>query len=210
MSINPTFLLRGLDPSQIISDYQAGKFSCVSDVPSKVTLAASISVTDYNDSPDSEIYYIRNRSNNQVNVITTNHQAYKAAQDGTSYHPQHCLWCRRSFDTEPVGIPTRMVVTDQTYTFFVDRPSYCSFECCLAEICRDNYRCHRDPFLVDAETLIRFFYRLATGEDQLRPAPDWWLLDVNGGPLTYDDYKVHHYSRTPSIITLPFKMTYML
>jgi hypothetical protein len=211
MSINPTFLLRGVDPVASLEAYKSGKYSRVTEPPSSVSPVGPVSLVINNSGPDSEFYTYRNKNNSHMHVITTNHKAYRAVIDNVPYLPKCCLWCRGPIEADPIGIPTKLVVdSDNNYIFFLDRPSYCSFECCFAEICRDNLRCVRDPLHGDSEVLLKFFFRLATGQEELRAAPDWWLLDTNGGPLSREEYRLHRYTRTPNIVTLPIKVSYML
>lgn len=208
-TIVPTFLLRAVDPNAVLEAYLEGAYQQVTEPPGKVLAAKEISLApSYGQSQKSEIYTYRNKSNNQTVVVTTNHDAYEAVIDGKVYRPSRCLWCRGPIEEEPIGIPVKMTISEGIYYFHLDRPHYCSFECCFAELCLDNKRCVREPLYCDSEQMLRLFFREVVGEEQLTAAPDWWLLEDNGGPLSRQDWKAHHYVRTPSIITLPIKTEY--
>jgi len=210
MIVVPTFLLRSVDPVAVLEAYQRGEYKNVTQPPSsKVSMSNGISLApSYGSNPESEIYTYRNKSNNQIVVVTTNHQAYTAHINGEVYVPRRCLWCRGPIE-EPIGIPVRLTIdTEGVYHFLVDRPYYCSFECCFAEICLNNSRCIRDPLYYDSEQMLRLWFRRAVGDTELIAAPDWWLLDENGGPLSRKDWSSHRYTRMSGIITAPIKVTY--
>ena len=204
MNPKSIFLLRSVEHNNVYNNYINGKYTNIT-IP-KLTITAIPTIDKQNNSDDERITYL-NKSNELVTVITTNHQHYKSCIDRTEYKPKFCLWCRDKIE-KPLGIPIKMVIYNNNVVFYVDRCSYCSPECVYAEIRCENMKNIRNIHYIDSETLLHIMCKFMDIEE-VKPAPDWWLLDINGGPLTKDEFKRTTYKPTCNVIQLPIKMLYI-
>ena len=237
-SITPTFLLKGVDPLKVLSDYFLGKHQSQRkmDLTDKTISSTPFNlVPKYGTTADSEIYIYRDRVNNQEKIVTTNHEIYSRTRDTTdsvissNELPKYgkCMWCRREIECSPVGIPISIEWTvdlSQPQTenpletgcikFQVDG-AYCTFECCYAGLKQYTPPIHlmHDPLYMDSEQLLRLMYQLIYPNKRfVKSAPDWRLLKDNGGPLDLKEFfsDVHQYVKTPNLVVLPIKSQYIV
>jgi len=124
-----------------------------------------------------------------------------------------CDWCRRRFDTAPLGIPLSYRINEQgSYVYLCDG-YLCSFECALAFIRRDNsaYAYGRDPLYQESEVLLMNLFSKLYPDKVLREAQDWRLLRDNGGDLTDEEgAKFTPYVRTANIVVIPATVLYQV
>ena len=91
-----------------------------------------------------------------------------------------CWWCVHSFENVPIGLPLDFIKNK-----YRCRGIFCSFECMLAYAqTQKNIKMY----------LINQLYITLTGQDindkgKLIAAPDKYLLDIFGGPLTIDEFR---------------------
>jgi len=124
-----------------------------------------------------------------------------------------CDWCRRQFETPPMGIPLNYRLgRDGIYRYQCDG-YHCSFECALAFIRKDNcaYARGRDPLYRDSEPLLRnMFAKLYPGR-KLYEAIDWRLMRDNGGDISQQEEETTRqtpYIRTANVKITPMSVTY--
>jgi len=124
-----------------------------------------------------------------------------------------CDWCRRHFETPPMGVPLNYRLgEDGIYRYQCDG-YLCCFECTLAFIRRDNsaYVRGRDPLFRDSEPLLKnMFAKLYPGK-KLHEAVDWRLLRDNGGDISQQEEEsaCHNpYLRTANVKLTPMSVVY--
>jgi hypothetical protein len=173
-------------------------------------------IKNYSTNEDEGIFIRYNNLGNIEKVLTTNVESYRQYIRGTNggYSGDlpivgKCNWCQRPIISPPVGIPIKLEVvpSSSSLVFYVDQPYYCRFECCYSGLNRD----HKDALYINSETLLKLLYsKVYPNATDLVPAPDWRLLDINGGPLSSDEYdkNTHRYLRTVNVILAPVKVVY--
>jgi hypothetical protein len=225
VGINPTFLLRKIDPVKIREKYFNGEYASltlpstkinVTVPPNLMTMQPTLGTT-----PDCDVYTFRTKSNTLQTVATTNHQSYVILTTQGTTPPQggECDWCRLRFDHPALGIPVRIEevrpdpTAEPTLIYYIDG-CMCSFECCLAELKKHyslSYR-YRDPLYIDSEQMLRSLYaKVHPKAGFLRSANDFQLLRANRGSLEATEFRdpKHIYERTPNIVVAPIKVQYL-
>ena len=223
-----TLLLRSVDPILVLKKYLSGDYKSLK-LPKKTKLESKVVVVETNIGTnfESEIYEYIDWSNSRRRIATTNHEQYAIVRDRLNNNPKLeqfgelpetkikiCHWCRRRDFKQPiVGLPIRMEYQPNKHLFiFSVTMSFCSFGCAYALVQKEmSAPCNiRDSTYTDAETLLlRMFGVLHPGK-KLVAAPDWKLLQLNGGPLRDEDFDSNHYHFriTSNIIMLPIKQLY--
>lgn len=109
----------------------------------------------------------------------------------------YCHWCCHPFQGVPIGLPIKMTMNEQQYCV---TGCFCSLECA----CAHNFASRES---VD-ERLSR--YSLLNGlavrigciaQTPIRPAPDRLALNIFGGHLSIDEFRVYASSSDRYIIT---------
>lgn len=178
------FLLRGIDHKTIYNNYVSGKYRNITEIPQGIN-HVSVSTNTTN---DINVIAFRNRSNTLINIITNNH-----------HRVNKCLWCRDELKSDVFGIPVKMILNNDKVIFYMDRMNYCSPECVYAEIKYEAKRIDRNIHYTDSEVLFHIFCKYI-GIDDIEPAPEWWLLDINGGPLNKDQFMKCKYIPNPNVL----------
>lgn len=99
-----------------------------------------------------------------------------------------CHYCFNSVDTDYVGYPIKYWETSEqkedkmstTFNFAI-RGCFCSFNCSMAFIKRENA-------FDDKISLLNFMFKLIYPNKILRPAKNYLLLQENGGPLNRNEW----------------------
>lgn len=226
-SINPTFLLKGVDPAKIIRDYNNGVFNRPPILKSKIKLASSraIIAPQYGSNNREAIYAVRDKYNSNNIFVTAGHKDCQVFTKNGCKLPSggFCPSCEKMYSHESVGYPIalqennimcpRENVYKITYVFWVEG-SFCSFECALGYLRRNfsRYVNYQDQSTRDSEELLKFLYTLMHPDaGPLRPSQDIRLLERNGGSLTEDEWNdaSHVYVKTDRVLLLPFKSEYL-
>lgn len=222
VDINPTFLLKGIDPSAILQAYINGEHSNKMIPGIKVSAVENTVTADHavGDSPESEIYEYIDRTNSRRRIVTTNHKKYAMVRD--SIQTDHnstpsgeiCQWCRRRFYHDSVGIPIRVERLKDGMMVYHVEGTYCTYECCFSKV-KMKTQCPmiiREALLKDSETLLRTMFHSVYPDRRLRDCDDWTILECNGGPISEKDFfsGMHTYRSTPNVIMLPLKFEYVV
>ena len=96
-----------------------------------------------------------------------------------------CHWCLASFDTPPVGMPTRRMADGR----FAVSGVFCSLECAAAHNFDANHASH---IAHTRHALCCEMASIANRVDvpvQIRPAPPRAMLETFGGPLSIDEFR---------------------
>lgn len=234
-SIEPTFLLRGLNIKSLVADYLNGEFDNIRPPKDKILRNTQQMTPDYavGKDSDSKIYEFVDLTGKTQRIITTNHDKYitvKSKLEGKTCNyaldngnttltelPKGgiCLWCRRNFDHVPVGVPTKTeYLPDKNVTIFHVSEIFCTYECSYAFLksrisCPFNYRDYR--FVSSESMLLTMFEKTHPGKI-LKESPDWVLAQWNGGPLNEGDFfaESHSYLKSNNIVMLPVKLEYLV
>lgn len=106
--INPTFILRGIDPAKVVSKYNEGLFETVTFPKEKVRLAdTSIAVVpSYGTNAYSPIYSLKDKNSKPIIMATSNHVAFEVftTSGGKPLMGGRCEWCREDFKHESCGV----------------------------------------------------------------------------------------------------------
>ena len=221
IKITETLMLRRIDPVLMLRRYLAGEFAKVAIPKDKVNMSSSFINLNQRIGNDqtAKIYRFNDKTNFGQIIVTTNHEQYQYVKDNkNSDKPRAwCLWSKREIKGEPIGIPIAMETDRHTNKVtFLTEDTYRNFGCALAGLKR-LYSCHRnykDPLYMDAEQLLHcMYYRMHTDKTGTRiiEAKDWRLLDINGGPLTEEEYDAEQYSyvQIPNVAINPVKRQYI-
>ena len=221
LNVNPSFLLRKVDPNKVIEDYFNGKYNTLIRTERALGTAAPAALgpamaAQIASTPDSSIYGFRNKSNITQIIATTNCNEYLtfiSEETGRPIIGGHCRHCMRDFKHEAKGVPIRIVeIEGKLIVYFVS--IVCNFRCMFA-LWKRKYNGgsrYRDYRFADGEQIIKHLYALQypTGSP-LKEAGDPDLLKCNGGCLDDEEYDNGNYVYQPSqsIIWAPIKMQYL-
>lgn len=231
--IKPSFLLRGVDPENVIKQYFSGYFSRVANLtiptaPENVDITPVSSDIKVSISPDDEVYEFLDRSNNKQRVLMINYKLYSEAIGKKSQPKKVCQKHRGEFDSLSLGIPIklerRIIQTSNsagttptstptsTYIFHTIG-SYCCFECAYQEVIDEMSKsgCLKNPIYSDSETLISMLFSIMYPNKKLTGIPDWRLHQVNGGPLSDKEFfnQKSVYTMNPTVILTPIRNEYL-
>lgn len=223
VKITESLMLRRVDPVDMLKKYLAGEFIKTEIPVDKVLISSFVNLNQRigNDS-NAKIYRFNDKTNVGQIVVTTNHDQYSYTKDITEGKQPvkgktWCLWSKREIKGDPVGIPVAMEIDRYTnkITFYVE-DTYYDFSCAMAGLKR-LYSCHRnykDPLYMDAEQMLHCMYYRSYPDKigtRITEAKDWRLLDINGGPLTEEEYdsEQHKYIQIPNVVIIPIKRQYI-
>lgn len=230
--INPTFLLKGVDPDKLLADYLSGFFSRPIKSKGQITIAKNgmILAPTYGVTNNSPIFTLKDRNNCSVIIATSGHVDYEIFTRTGGRLPEggRCDRCKEDFTHTamgyPIGYQEQTVLTTDTqdpkqaryrtlYIFWVEK-CFCSFECALGyvRLFLNQPAEYRDSTIRDSERMLKILYKLTyPTAPPLRPSQDPSLLITNKGSLTREDWQDsrHIYIRTDRILMIPAKVEYV-
>lgn len=230
--VTPTFLLKGLDPQQLLADYQSGFFTRQSTPKSKIKISQNTAILapTYGTTNHSPVFCIKDRNNCSVVIATTGHSNFEVftRTGGSLPIGGRCDFCKYDFTDTAVGYPvgyqeSTVLTTDSPdttnsryrvlYTFWVEG-EFCTFECALGYVRKLLSRPsdQRDTTIRDSERMLKMLHHLIyPTAGPLRPAQDPRLLQSNRGSLTREEWqdRRHIYVRTDRILMIPAKIEYV-
>lgn len=224
VKITESFMLRRIDPVDILRKYLAGQFKNKK-IPEKSVTISNTFVSlgkSLGTNPSSESYRLADKTNTGKVIVTTNHKTYQYEKDknenrSTERPKVLCQYCKRLLTKDHPGIPIEMEVNERTGNakFYVDG-SFCHFGCAYASLKREIgvSKCYRDPLYMDSEQMLYcLYYRVHPDKrgSRINESPDWRLLDENGGPLSSKDFDAGtcEYVKIPQATLLPAKKQYI-
>lgn len=226
--VTPTFLLKGLDPNKLLSDYQAGFFTRPPTIKSKIKIAQNMVILapKYGVTNHDPVFSLKDRNNCSVIIATTNHTNFEVFNRTGGQLPTggRCMRCTEDIPGVAMGYPlgyqeTTVLTNDDNnaelakyrilYTFWVEG-RFCNFECALGYVQNmlDRPASYRDTTIRDSERMLKLLYKLMyPNAGPLRPAQDPILL----GGISKEDWKDqrHVYIRTDRILMIPAKVEYV-
>lgn len=214
--IKNILFLRGLDINNIISKYNNYEYS------NNIKSNTKIDITSKFQKPNNIIgnndyyqcYYFKDKIGIDHRMFTTNQVTFDWYKNkNKKCKLLKCNWCRQDITNHPVGIPVSVSLIDDKYIYHVE-DSFCSFECCLTQLRRLNIynKNYKDSTYKNSEQLLLTIYKkLYPLSKKLVERPDWRLLNINGGPLSKQDFesKTHKYIITNKLILLPLKREFI-
>jgi hypothetical protein len=219
---NPAFWLRGVDIKLIEKQYKDGFYANISLPETKIMINRDVPVLapQYGTSHIEGIYSIKNKLNQAMIIATTMDKPFRSfVEAGQRPKGGRCWWCRYDFTTEVCGSVIGQSShldenTGQTIHIFWIYGIMCDNACVLAHDRDKASRLpqKRDPSLQGSESGLKFLHKLEHPYDEeLQPAGDWSLLDINGGSLAREQYKSkkYTYQKLGNLIIIPAKMSYL-
>lgn len=208
IKFTPTFVLRGIDPYDVIEKYKRGAFSNIKSKPAIAIRSVDHIDQQYSKDPKDPIYRTTDHSNHPIILAKTNSQNYEILhKQGSPKQGGRCDYCKTDFTNEAIGYPVEMKeipILDQNrhykiYRIFTTDGEFCCFECAAGML-----RHYRISELY--ENNLHYMYAcMHPNEPLLYPAPDPKLLIDNGGCLPRDQWlsKSHHYIHSNTLILTP-------
>lgn len=210
LRIVPTFHLRAVTPAGALKKYKEGNFPPVIEEKVNISMSNIHLLPKYSQDPREKTFLFQDKSGCKDIYTTLNQSSFKHWEEKGTYPPTDpCTWCRYPVGDNPVFIPIKLI----TGELWTGVEPHCSYQCCLANFRREQGLSFitRDPLYKDSEYLLKYLYAREYGEGKiLRSALDWRLLDINGGPLTREEFIAEgiSYARTSNLI-VPVKVCYV-
>lgn len=228
----PTFILKGVDPVVLLSDYQSGFFTRPHTVKARFSVESNdpILAPSYGETNKDPIFTFKDRNNCSVIFATTEHETFKVFTSTGGQLPEggRCDYCKEDFTHTAIGYPIdaqeQTILTNDSndvtkavyrvYYVFWTEGEFCDFECMLGYIRNILSRPaeYRDTTLRDSERMAKKLYYLTyPNAPPLRPASDPRLLKSRRGSLTREQWKnqSHIYVRTDRVLMIPAKVEYI-
>lgn len=222
VKINPTFLLKGVEPNRVLIDYNDGVFNrATSEIMMTKFVGGGtkdVLAPTYSKSNKEAIFAIKDRNNNDIVLASSNHKSFEVytKTGGDLRTGGRCKYCLADFQHTIIGYPLaheeHMYLINNTYKYkdvFWVEGCFCSFECAAGflEMFHET-----DVTRAHSRELLEYLYKLTyplNGSLISKNDPD--LLDIHGGSLTYEQWsdKRHKYLRTDRIILIPAKTIFL-
>ena len=222
--VTPTFILKGLDPNKLLSDYQSGFFSRTPISKSEIVISENTTILApiYGSSNYDPVFRIKDKNNSSVIIATTGDDNFQifTRTGGSLIVGGRCDYCKQDFSEVSIGYPLgykecTILTNDDSipryrilYSFWVEG-ELCSFECALSELRRTL---SGSETIGNSERLLKMLHKFMYPNAKiLRPAQDIKLLRENRGSLTKNEWidPKHVYVRTDRILMIPAKVEYI-
>ena len=106
-----------------------------------------------------------------------------------------CWNCCDKLNNNIVGIPINYI--KKKFYIYGD---FCSLECCM-KFAKDNFKLNK---FIEIETYINLYNNIVLkNDDPINMAPNRLLLNIFGGPLTYDEYKKNNVHYNNYVLNIP-------
>jgi hypothetical protein len=181
--------LRKLQVDDIISKYNKGYYHNLDLLQLRKEIKKEYILPDFQSvkvikRKDAGIYTIKDKD-------STSYKLYIPPEDN------YCQFCRRELNSNTLGIPVDLKVTeDEVYIFYMENTYFCSFECCYSYI-----RIFKE--YSNSESILKFLYYLTTKSHDLKYFPDWRIASKRDMQVTkmrkIGNVKIEMYSPVYSI-----------
>lgn len=208
-NIQPTFLLKNINPNLLYKKYKSGYFNRPIINKTLIEIVKpQLKTTTLNQNAE-----INNK------VVTSGEKFVEMFTSKGSKIPMggRCQGCTRDFTTEQIGYPLayecKYLINENdeykpTHIFWTEG-CFHSYECCLKYIRKTNRGIVKDNLMIDAEIMLKLMYHLSTGiNEPLEADNDSLLLDCNGGSLNEEEFKNTKYVRSNTVIKIPAQVVY--
>lgn len=230
IKIIPVIVLSGIDINKIYNNFINNIFPNYENLkPIKMKNNDPIIAVKYEKDNSKPIFTINDKTNNDILILTTNHNQYimMTKEKSLNNYIGRCECCGYEFKGESIGIPISYneinaeflnpqgeKIHSIFYLFNCCRRT-CSFECSLLLIENDHSRkiVNQTPLYQNSENNLRTLFKLMNPEcnyNELKSAQDCSLLKINGGQLTREEWlsNKHQYVKNNRVILLPVKEEY--
>jgi hypothetical protein len=221
--LNGEYLQRGISFPIVSSSSVSSPTPSSSSLPSTFSLHEHFAknITKYSKDENSERYILSTREGAPRVYVTVNHNIY--TQNFTSV-PENvlnykkpveieyktCHYCRRQFNGDHVSIPVKMLISGKTIQFQCTGIFH-SFGCAYAQLGNETKIINGEGLYINSEQYLRYLFHLFHPGKELIKSKDWKLLEINGGPLSFEEYDTeqYFYQSTPNIICFMIKTEYL-
>lgn len=230
LKISLSLNLNVVNVEKVYSDVLMNNFPIIDPKlkPIEINNTEPIFVKKYELENTHPIYVINDRTNNQVKILTSDHQQFTDFMKHRELTPIRgkCDYCRYIFEGISIGIPisyeekniikydhNQNVIRQVIYIFQIVNRT-CSFECSLAYIRKNGlveYN-RQNPITQHSEQYLKILYRMMhPNEPNLKMANDYRLLKENNGTLERDEWTNgnHQYIQLGRVIIFPAKEEYL-
>ena len=202
---HPTFLLRGINHEEILKAYLNGEYDTMglSSIPKKPQLGRIKAIKHVQETgvgkDDQCAVYDKVAGSSTFRVFTTNAGYYKpyVMDIDTSEEAEtaalvinkavNCDYCRQPITLIPLVVPIRSVKKEGKLV--VSGTYIVGHSCCALAIIREQNRLNpQNSQYRDSEQILKNVVFLLTGIVPTRQAPDWKLLEANGGSMEASTY----------------------
>lgn len=217
----PTFLLRKVDPNEVIHNYNNGKYKDLvlnktSKINEKPTQSQSAMGTQVALKLENDIYGYRNKSNSIQVVATTDCKPFVefiSNETGSPVMGGRCKWCRRDFKHQAIGVPVKTVRMDDKLVVYYNGVA-CRYGCAYAlwKLMYSKMMLRRDSQFINGEMILKYLYSLQyPNSPKLQESADPDLLKINGGSLEDSEYDNYNYIYLPntSFVWAPVKSQHL-
>lgn len=227
--VNPTFLLKGINPNKILADYQAGLYFRSSKPKSHIKQSKNTSILApvYGTSNKDPIFAVKDRNNTDIIIATTNQSNYEVYTKLGGSLPEggRCQRCSKDFKHTAIGYP--VAFQEQTilighgleakyriiYVFWTEGIFH-SCECALAylNLLLAQPADYRNTSYRDSVRWLRMMHKLMYPDaGVLRESQDPQLMKSNGGSIPDEEWNAntHIYKRTDRLLLIPAKTEYV-
>jgi hypothetical protein len=222
ISVNPTFLAKGIDHNELVKEYNNGKYKSKLPKLPKIKDFVEQPVIDPIFDADSKdpIFYRKDLNGTKWTVVSTgvsglispDSPSMSASEEKVKKEKHTCNYCKSKFTHNPIGYPIKYeikpIIKKSTYKIFYIfwvEDFFCSFECTLGYV-RLYKRLMVENRYIDSakiESDIHFMYRLVLGDKKavLTANPKPKLLKNNAGSISLEKWKDKSsiYLETPNI-----------
>ena len=237
MTVNPAFVLPGIDPWAIRENYHKGAFRLLKlplgrkeNLPLvNSAIQAPIGTTAMDDS-----FSIKLKNNAMQTIVTTNTCFFNMFTHEQRPIPIGgiCHWCRFPYEEHSICIPiqkkqipkegpvgsTELPLEQFGYNIYFGEGLFCNPQCALAalnnyrnigSIFRSNYQ-YSESYLGEIFTMLQISKGIAEPK-HLKAAPDFRLSKAMGGPLEKEDFHKGSsvYIPIPGVVLAPAKLEFI-
>nr|QBK93304.1 MAG: A1L transcription factor/late transcription factor VLTF-2 [Pithovirus LCPAC404] len=208
------FLLRGIKSNEVQENYINGDYRNLDmkDITKRTIPKFSTDSDKLVAKDGSDIFIVKERGKKIVMVLR-GHKVYTMFENIGKFPDAPCLWCKDVIKGNPVGNPVGEPIVksidNKCYICYYIIDLYCSFPCLYAMF--DLFYEKTEKWSKIEQNILFLFSMMHPGEI-LRPAEDWRLLNINGGPLTSEQFHKgdHIFEDTGEILFLPAQSIYRL
>lgn len=229
IKITPTFRLGKIDPFKIQTLYASGHFSTakIPESKAKITYNSSIMAPTYTSNTSDGIYTVVDRSGVATVIATHNQKSFEIFTKSGGKAPLvgKCDYCCKVWEEKDLSPQhtdmAQMPISHGYYSYDESKEKrihifwgdllYCDYRCVYAKYLDIKRSSQCDTLYKDSGYLLQSLFNLQYPGQTLTPANDYRLLDINGGPLSYEQWKSKKYTyhRTHNIIQIPIKVEYI-